>query len=583
MDHHLIRVVHALCEDVATPRALAVKLLADSGEWTQLLKLRVRPHDYADSESYWKDALVTELLRKCQITTEVDREGAAVATFYACERRNAATNARLTRFIPEDAFVEHPGDERVMRFIDAWRKDVDFVLGTLPTHLTPRFSGGATYGDAGSLTTTPDKMSSTPTITSSARDLLCFWQETSWFRTLCEDRPWQSDPLTVRGNKFFTVPKDAEKHRGCCKEPSINISFQLDVGRLMKTRLRRIGIDLKTGQDLHRVLAQKASLNGELATIDMSNASDTLCRVLPRLVLRKEWFTLLDSLRATHTLMFGRRRKTDQPLPGVPDSNCDHWVRLEKFSSMGNGFTFELESLIFATLARRVVADEGGDPDLVKCYGDDLIVPVEHTKSVLAALAFFGFEPNNRKTFSEGPFRESCGGDFFGGVPVRAHYLEEIPDEPQKWISLANGLRRVAFANDNSSPRWDIVRRAWLRVLDAIPSDVRRCRGPEHLGDAVIHDVESRWGHTEIRPRRRTTACRGFVLDDGSGPAVEAVYAYLPVPIVLPWHHWLPTVQLASCTLGLSSTGVTPRGSISGYKISRLPSRLTCDWEPRGR
>lgn len=558
MDHHLIRVVHALCEDVATPRALAVKLLAEHGEWTQLLKLRVRPHDYPDSESYWRDALVTELLRKCNITTDVDREGAAVATFYACERRNATTNARLARFIPEQMLLEHPGDDRVARFIDEWRKDVDFVLGTLPTHLTPRFSGGATYGDSGTLTTTPDKMSSTPQITSSARDLLCFWQETSWFRALCEERPWQSDPLTVRGNIFFTVPKDAEKRRGCCKEPSLNIAFQLDVGRLMKTRLRRIGIDLKTGQDLHKSLAQKASLTGELATIDMSNASDTLCRLLPRLVLRKEWFTLLDSLRATHTLMRDGK-----------------WVRLEKFSSMGNGFTFELESLIFATLARRVVADEGGDPDLVKCYGDDLIVPVRHTKSVLAALAFFGFEPNNRKTFAEGPFRESCGGDFFGGVPVRAHYLEELPDEPQEWISLANGLRRVAFANANSSHRWDTVRRAWHRVLDAIPSDIRRCRGPSHLGDAVIHDDESRWGHTQIKPRRRSSACGGFVLNDGTGPAVDAVYAWLPVPVTLPWHHWVPTVQLASCTLGLSSTGVTPRGGISGYKIGRLPSRLT--------
>jgi len=566
MEHHLLRVVLALCEDVATPRALAVKLLAENGEWTQLLKLRVRPRDYADSESYWRDALVTELLRKSNTPTDVDREGAAVASFYACERRNATTNARLSRFMPEDPLLEDPVDDRVMRFISAWRKDVDLVMGTLPVHLTPRFSGGATYGDSGKLTTTPDKMSSTPQITSAARDLLCFWQETSWFRALCEERPWQSDPLTVRGNVFFTVPKDAEKYRGCCKEPSLNIAFQLDVGRLMKSRLRRIGIDLKTGQALHKHLAQKASLTGELATIDMSNASDTLCRVLPRLLLRKEWFTLLDSLRATHTLMRDGR-----------------WVRLEKFSSMGNGFTFELESLVFATLARRVVADEGGDPDLVSCYGDDLIVPVEHCKTVLAALAFFGFEPNERKTFAEGPFRESCGGDFFNGVPVRAHYIEELPDEPQKWISLANGLRRVAQADLGNIHRWNVVRRAWHRCLDAVPSDIRRCRGPIHLGDSVIHDIETEWGHTKIRPKRRTTACRRFVLDDGSGPEVDAVFAYLPVPTVLPWTNWLPTVQLASCTLGYPSRGVTPRGGVSGYRIARVPSRYTSDWEPMTR
>lgn len=568
MDHHLIRVVNALCEDVATPRALAVKLLANAGEWTQLLKLRVRPHDYTDSESYWRDSLVTDLLRKCDIDTDVDKEAAAEATFLECELQNASTNARLSRFNPNTLLIEDGIDDRVSQFISDWRKDISYVLGNLPDHLTPRFSGGATYGDSGLLITTPDKMSSAPQITTGATCLLPFWQETLWYDALVRDRPWFSDPTIVRGNKFFTVPKDAEKHRGCCKEPSINISFQLDVGRHMKNRLRDIiGIDLRAGQDLHRQLARAASIEDHLATIDMSNASDTLCRELPALVLREDWFELLSSLRATHTLFKGK------------------WFRLEKFSSMGNGFTFELESLIFATLARLIVRKEGGDPDLVKCYGDDLIVPVENTKSVLAALALFGFTPNRKKTFTEGPFRESCGGDYFYGTPVRAHFLKVLPDEPQQWISLANGLRRVASADGNSNSRWDVVRRAWLRALDAIPSDIRRCRGPVHLGDVVIHDDEARWSHVTITPKRRWIRCnqsgRKLFLDDGSGPSVDGVMAYMPIPNVLPWNNWMPAVVLACSTLGVPSRGVTPRGDVVGYRFGRLPSRLTSNWEPK--
>ncbi len=554
MDNQIVRVIRALCEDVGTPVAQTVLGLVERGEWIELQKLKVRPQNYEDSESYWKDALVVDLLRKCDLPSSVDREAAAVRTFWSCETINATTNARLRPFLPEHFYQEDVKDMGVYRFITEWRKDVNLVMGNLPDHLTPRFSGGATYADTGFLKTTPDKMSSRPQITENSRCLLSQWERTLWAKGLVQDRPWLSDPLTVRGNIFFTVPKDGTKFRGCAKEPSINITLQLDVGRLLKNRLlQTVGIDLKGGQQEHRRLAREASVRGHLATIDMSNASDTLCRVLPQLVCRTDWWELLSSLRSSMTRVNGK------------------WVRLEKFSSMGNGFTFELESIIFATMARTVIHLEGGDPGQVRCYGDDLIVPSEHYTGVVAALRFFGFEPNLAKTFAEGPFRESCGGDFWNGVPVRAHYLEELPDEPQKWIALANGLRRVGRSHPDADLRWSYVRRAWLRSLDPIPSDIRRCRGPEHLGDLVIHDSEEQWRYVDP-PRHH----------DDTWDA-RYVNCYQPIPVVLPWHHWLPTVQLASCTLGLPSQGVTPRDGVSGYRIAKICANMSSSWLPSSR
>lgn len=549
MDQLMINVINTLCEDVGTPRALAVKLLVGAGEWEQVLNLRVRhPSDYETAHHYWLDCSVTDLLRKCKLPSGIDTRAAAVDTFWACEIQNCRTNSRLSRFIGNQGPFE-ASDLRVASFITSWRKEVSRVLGMLPSALSPRFSGGATYADVGKLTTIPDKMSSTPTISDSARPVvLPFWEQTSWARTRLRDFPQQSEPRSVRGNIFFTVPKDGLKDRGCCKEPSLNISFQLDCGRIIRNRLKRIGIDLLHDQDKHRALAREYSISGLGATIDMSNASDTLCRVLPFLVLPPDWAELLDSLRSKFTRVDGR------------------WVRLEKFSSMGNGFTFELETLIFATLARTVISEQGGDVSDVSCYGDDLIVPSQYASDIIAALRFFGFDTNKKKTFVEGPFRESCGGDFFEGEPVRAHFLKELPDEPQHWISLANGLRRMAFANTNSCPRWDIVRRAWLRALSALPSDIRRCRGPVHLGDIVIHDAPEYWNLGMPR------------LGD---PSWEPLFvkAYTPVAEVLPWHHWKPGVQLATCTLGVPSTGVTPRGSITGHRLTWV-STLTCDWTP---
>lgn len=550
MDNQIVRVVKALCDDIATPRAKLVKELFIAGEVSKLQELRVVPSDYTCSETYWRDAMVTELFRKCKLPGGNNTKAEAEKTFLLCEKQNALTNIRLSRYLPETLLLEDTGDMRVLEFIALWRKEISFVLGRLPSTLTTHFSGGATYGDVGFLKTIPDKMSSTPQITSGAMCLLPFWQETAWYRARQRDGRVLY-PDVVRGNVFFTVPKNAHTDRGCCKEASLNIGFQLDAGRRIRTKLLRIGIDIQGtkswpalgGQLLHRSLAQRASMDQSLATIDMSNASDLIARVLPKLVLPTEWFDLLNSLRSPITEM-GKKS-----------------YYLEKFSSMGCGFTFELETLLFSTLARVIISSEGGDPQQVKCYGDDLIVESQYYRAVTSGLRMFGFVPNMKKTFSEGPFRESCGGDFYEGVPVRAAYLEELPDEPQHWIALANSIRRVATSQDCPPSRWGYVRRSWLRCLDAIPTAIRRCRGPVDLGDIVIHDDPEHWARAGHLNRRRNIP--GW---DVSWMRTY-VRCYSPVSTEIPWKHWTPNVQMASCTLGIPSTGVTPR-DMTGYKLS---------------
>lgn len=265
-----------------------------------------------------------------------------------------------------------------------------------------------------------------------------------------------------------------------------------------------------------------------------------------RLGLNDQWYSLLDSLRAHFTKVRNR------------------WVRLEKFSSMGNGFTFELETLLFVTLARVVVRLEGGNPDECSCYGDDLIVPTEHTRAVLAVLAFCGFSTNKKKTFSEGPFRESCGGDFFSGVSVSTFKLEEWPVEPQQWISAANGLRRVSIHNDE---RWAAMRPLWRFCLSQIPSDIRELRGPVHLGDIVIHDEPEYWitSHRQHEPR-------------ADSPKYRCVKAWVPVAKRLSLERWGTGVQLAACHL--TGRDVVRRSSISGFTTRWVPCDLTSSWLP---
>jgi len=525
-------IVFKLLEDLNTPRSLSVFLLIKNGEYGQLVNLDVDPLHYNSPDSFRSDAIATDLLRKCAgLPTGINTREVAIKTFFDTERICCNSNIRFLRHIHNGPF-ESPDDMRVHSFYARVKERIRLILGTLPSSLDGRFGPGATFNDRGQRSVVLDKMSSHATITSGARCLLGFYHQTAWSRSQVSDPLFKSDPLTIRGNRFLTVPKNAETDRGIAVEPSINGYFQLGVGSLIRKRLNRLGIDLQHGQSLHRLLACKSSYDGSLATMDLTSASDTICRQLVRFLLPVDWFSLLDSLRSPTTLVDGRI------------------VALEKFSSMGNGYTFELETLIFCALALECASSLNIDVQIgsnLSVYGDDIIVPTELFKPLRAVLNYSGFSLNEKKSFGSGLFRESCGGDFFHGVPVRAHFIKEIPHEPQHIITLANGIRKLATHDVDShlfDPRF---LRAWFRALELLPSNVRRLRGPAALGDLVIHDLPEFW----------VTRTRS---------SIRQILVYHPVPRVIPLARWGPNVQFAAALYGISSAGVTPRGGVSGYR-----------------
>lgn len=546
----LEEIVLRLCEDVATPRSLAVALALRYREFGALVSLKCEPRFYYEPYDFFVDNLVTELLRKCAgLDTGIDTASVAVEKFLDSERSCFQANQRMKMLelsleFPmshDDGLIEMAG-----RILRTARRKISKLLGPVPASpLKGRFGPGATYGDRGRLTTVPDKMSSKPTLTFGSVGHLLQWGGTAW-ATACAEN--QTSPEFVRGNRFTTVPKDATTDRGICIEPSINSFYQLAYGAMIRTRLRRWGLDLATGQEVHVRVARESSISGHLATMDLSSASDTICKELVRLLLPSDWYDCLNSVRSPTTNLGGKT------------------YLLEKFSSMGNGYTFELETLIFSALvwaAGHVIHSQELKPGVnLFAYGDDLIFPSHMGVEMAAVLTFFGFSVNARKTFVDGPFRESCGGDFFSGVPVRAFYLKELPHEPQSWIALANGLKR-AYASFSRGPDLGVVRRAFLAAVDQLPSQIRGCRGPQALGDLCIHDDD---------PTKWTTRVRN---------SIRYVRVYKPCrPRLIRWSHWKPNVVLASAVYGVSdgssgsvtaqdrkifSDGVVPRGAVTGY------------------
>jgi hypothetical protein len=541
------------------PRSLTCYIMVMNGQWEDLVSLRVDPSCYEPffhfgAERFGADAQATEFLRKCAgLETGIDTASVALEGFYACEKQCAMSNVVIERHLSFPVFptaVERQANELLV----SARSWIERILGRLPHQLDGRFGPGATFESNRwnlRLGLIPhDKLQFEPSVTSEASDLVdhIVWQTAlgvSWGAAL----PDRSLPL-VRGNRFTTVPKDATKDRGICIEPGVNLVGQLAMGAALRKRLMRVGIDLDYGQGTHQALALSGSQSGDLCTIDLSNASDTVCRNLVKLLLPEDWYAVLNALRSHFT-------RINQ------SGGAERWVSLEKFSSMGNGFTFELETLIFASLCKACGGTVGFDTFV---YGDDIIVPSSIAPDVLAILRYCGFTPNDRKTFQHGYFRESCGGDYFNGRDVRPYYLKELPNDPADWIALANGV--WAASKKLGRPALMAARNA---ALDNVPVHVRRCRGPSALGDLVVHDDdESKWLCSTRNSIRYFRVWRPVVYRKLLYATQVTVVDGVRRVFYKPLSRYRPQVHYTAALMGLPSTGASPRGSVTGYRFGRV-------------
>lgn len=509
-----VRALVRYCDQVRSPVAYKASRLIASGDWDSLVGMKVSPSKYMSARRYLEDLQVVSLLKKHpNLNITVDRRAVAVRSFFKAEAMCYETNERLNPLLHDS---RHYG-ERIATFLSRWRKEIRRVLGRVPqlSELQTRFGPGSTFNNIGDLITVADKFDSNFTATKPAWLLVSqSFDETAWSRYAASgiiSDEHHSDLDQVRStamqttsdfavrdvefvdcNRFTTVPKTALTDRGICIEPSINVFYQLGLGHWLSRRMKWVyGWDKENVQQYHRWLARLGSLTGAVATIDLSMASDTVSSNLVKLLLPRDWFDLLDQLRCKKTLIDGRK------------------LINEKFSSMGNGFTFELETLLFYTLARVVTRVHAAEIDWfapgvdVSCFGDDIIIPTQCVSDMVSALRFFGFAVNQDKSFWSGPFRESCGGDYFRGYDVRPHFQKKATNEPTDLIAFSNGMSRLRRRLDDCGFGGDSVTPSIGLIRNQIPRQIRKCTGPEQLGDLVLWEEDiQRWNMT-VRDSKR--------------------------------------------------------------------------------
>jgi hypothetical protein len=248
------------------------------------------------------------------------------------------------------------------------------------------------------------------------------------FRNVCE-------------STLFYVPKNRGISRTAATEPTVNMAIQKAIGMFLEQCLwRHFKISLRFQPGRNQEMARLGSLIGTLCTIDLVSASDMVGLALC------ERFLARSGLNAW-------LKRARSPRCRLPDGTL---VELNMMSTMGNGYTFPLQTIIFASAVKAVYSVEGLPFDSERLnygvFGDDIVCVKSAYEKVVWLLTYLGFEVNDAKSFSSGPFRESCGHDYFLGRQVRGVYIKTLESTPSIYSAL-NRLNRWSASQGIQLPR----------------------------------------------------------------------------------------------------------------------------------
>lgn len=472
-------VILEFLEALDCPRSLTVALLFRNGEHEQLANLEVNPLEYANTQSFRDAYAATKFLSKFKdLVLDYDLDKVAMQKFEKFELLCKRTNARFRKL---ECDPQYKG--RTVALHQAVQRKISRILGEFSiqeffevadwgpgaTTLIKSFDASATNKFQCEIGITRDLYNLLPSAL--LQEVYPLW---------VQHISGVGFPNFQVGNRIVTVPKDATANRVIAIEPGFNLWFQLAVGTMIQRRLLRCGIDLRD-QSKNQRLAYISSKDEVNATIDFSSASDSISKEVIRELFDhcsysergknnlSTWFSILDSCRSH----YGHRDGT--------------WVLWDKFSSMGNGFTFGLESLLFYAIAKSCAEEihrtspnaEEGD---VSVYGDDVIIPRNCLELFSTMCEFYGFVINEKKSHFSSLFRESCGAHFMAGVCTKPVFLKEHLTDVLSVYRLANSIRRFAHRGLSTMGCEARFRKLFDTLVDMVPKPLR-VMIPNTLGD----------------------------------------------------------------------------------------------------
>lgn len=271
--------------------------------------------------------------------------------------------------------------------------------------------------------------------------------------------------------KLLAVPKTLKGPRLITSEPTAHQFLQQGLNRWIRDNLSpafRTSIDFSS-QEPSRLAALSASQDGNLATVDLSSASDRLsCWAIERAFGKYQ--DLLECLHACRTRVVVDGTGTQQDLS----------ILLKKFAGQGSAVTFPIQTIFYAGIAIAcVLCCENKVAGLqtikraarkVRVFGDDIILPRKCVPLLTKALDELELKVNESKTHTSGHFRESCGMDAYKGYDVTPGYVsylswDKSPDRIASWIQVSNNFHHKGLWSISSYMRNSVPIKYQKRIL----------------------------------------------------------------------------------------------------------------------
>jgi len=316
-------------------------------------------------------------------------------------------------------------------------------------------------------------------------------------------------------------------------------------------------------QTVNQKLAFIGAAKGTVATVDLSSASDTVTKQLVGETFPANIYEDMIKVMPTHVI------------------RGDAYLPLRAFGTMGSALTFIVESIIFFAIA--VVAVElyieftGDKPAFIvaTAYGDDITISAEAAETLYDILKALGFKVNTDKSYHSGPYRESCGKEYYltdhGVIDLTTLYWprkdmtrdtttwnglsEEYESLDSSWLALSNRLYTVLRARSNDCTAHTFMRLYLTQKAKVTFVPPQYASEGDLIGDSVEHrfmDLLTRktfratWDEYELHPSWRfekTTATKvsyRAVKPKGMCPCTQLTVQQLNlVEEHLAYEHWL--------------------------------------------
>lgn len=332
-----------------------------------------------------------------------------------------------------------------------------------------------------------------------------------------------ADPLA----RVVLVPKDSRGPRLISAEPREFMYIQQGLMKAMVGAMEsypNVKAQVSTiDQSRNRWLACFASETGSHASLDLKEASDRVSWWLVTKIFPEIWVECLGSCRSESTVL-----PTGVEIP------------LTKFAPMGSACCFPVEALCFwalanaakktwsesrfkamfsrSTLARKrcslpgLVSLDPAQAELnsVCVFGDDIIVPTHDVEVTIAVIEAVGLLVNRHKSYTQGPFRESCGGDYYRGIDVAPVRVKSRLDSDSIgcMLRVKDVLNRISLIYGATCPSLVIQCRNLFREFFGLELPIASVNHRDGTPGLVLIDYY--WGVREdgstlsIRKDRRT-------------------------------------------------------------------------------